>query len=238
MSNRPNIICTGILNTKGNEIKFIAEQVKKYGGNPIIMDLSLGDAVDWADISLEEVLKTNGTKKEDVFKSPRSTAIKMVGRAGVLKILELYETGNIDGIISWAGSVGTTTVTYVMRALPLGFPKIMLTDMATSDIGMWVGNKDIYIVNPTAEQGINLVTKKMIANAASAIVAMGKVGDVSEGTKPLAAITAYGTTTQTVNRVSEYLNNRGWDTIIIHQVGSGATMEDLIRAGLITAVYV
>ncbi|WHH57122.1 Tm-1-like ATP-binding domain-containing protein [Petroclostridium sp. X23] len=236
MNKKPNIICTGILNTKFTEIKFLAEQVKKYGGNPIVMDLSLGKEVGWADISLDEVLASTGTQKEDVFAAPRSTAIEMVGKAGEIKIQELYNEGKVDGIISWAGSVGTTTVTHVMRALPFGVPKIMLTDMASSDVSMWLGNKDIYIVNPTAEQGINVVTRKMVANAAAAVVAMAKTGDVSGESRPLAAITAYGTTTPTVKRCTEYMESRGWDTIIIHQVGTGATMEDLIRSGQITAI--
>jgi len=237
MDKKPNIICAGILDTKYNEIKFLAEQVKKYGGNPIIMELSLGRSVGWADISLDEVLAATGTKKEDVFAAPRSTAIEMVGNAGAAKIMELYNKGMVDGIISWAGSVGTTTVTYVMRALPFGVPKIMLTDMASGDISMWVGNKDIYIVNPTAEQGINIVTRKMVANAASAVVAMAKVGDIkTEEMRPLMAITSYGTTTPNVNRCKAFFEARGWDVIVIHQVGTGATMEDLIRSGEITAL--
>lgn len=237
MEKKPNIICTGILNTKFNEIKFLAEQVKHYGGNPIIMELSLGQSVDWADIPLDEVLRANNTKKEDVFAAPRSTAIGMVGRAGAIKIMELYEQGKVDGIISWAGSVGTTTVTHVMRALPFGVPKIMLTDMAAGDVSMWLGNKDIYLVNPTAEQGINIVTRKMVANAAAAVVAMAKVGSVkTEDSRPLVAITAYGTTTPNVNRCTAFMQSRGWDSIIIHQVGTGATMEDLIRSGDITAI--
>jgi uncharacterized protein (UPF0261 family) len=153
MNKNPNIICTGMLNTKFNEIKFLAEQVRSYGGNPIIMDLSLSQAVDWADVTLADVLAANNTKKEDVFAAPRATAIGMVGKAGAVKIMELFDGGMVDGIISWAGSVGTTTVTHVMRALPFGVPKIMLTDMASGDVSMWLGNKDIYIVNPTAEQG-------------------------------------------------------------------------------------
>lgn len=160
-----------------------------------------------------------------------------MGEAGAVKIMQMYENGEVDGIISWAGSMGTTTVTYLMRALPFGVPKIMMTDMASSDVSVWLGNKDIYIMNPTAEQGVNRVTKKMVANAAAAVVAMAKVGEIDEKeTRPLMAITAYGTTTMTVNACSAYWNERGWDTIIIHQVGTGATMEDLIRAGMITAI--
>jgi uncharacterized protein (UPF0261 family) len=234
---RPKIVCAGMCNTKGPEIKYLAQMVAEYGGEPIIMDLSLGAAVDWADVSLHDVLAASGTKLEDVFAAPRATAIELVGHAGALKIVELHERGMCDGIISWAGSVGTTTATRVMRALPFGVPKIMLTDMASSDVRNWLGNKDIYIVNPTAEQGINIVTQKAVANAAAAVVAMANVPEVPAGSRPLAAITSYGTTTPTVLRCQAYMNERGWDASVFHAVGIGATMEDLIRSGLIAAIY-
>ena len=233
---KPMIVCAGMCNTKGAEIRYLAEQVGVRGGVPVIMDLSLGAAVDWADVSLGEVLAATGTRMEDVFAAPRAKAIDLVGRAGAVKILELHAAGRCDGIISWAGSVGTTTATRVMRALPFGVPKIMLTDMASSDVSMWLGNKDIYIVNPTAEQGINVVTQKAVANAAAAVVAMALVPEVPRGSRPLAAITSYGSTTPTVRRCAEFMESRGWDASIFHAVGVGATMEDLIRSGLITAI--
>ena len=42
MDRKPNIIVTGMLDTKFNEIRFLADQVAVYGGNPVVMDLSLG----------------------------------------------------------------------------------------------------------------------------------------------------------------------------------------------------
>ena len=233
---RPAIVCVGMCNTKGTEIRYLAEQVGEQGGEPVIMDISLGAAVDWADVPLAEVLAADGTRIEDVFAAPRADAINLVGHAGATKILQLRAAGRCDGIISWAGSVGTTTATQIMRALPFGVPKVMLTDMASSDVSMWLGNKDIYIVNPTAEQGINAVTKMAIANAAAAVVAMAKVPEIPAGSKPLAAITSYGSTTPTVRRCAEFMELRGWDVSVFHAVGVGATMEDLIRSGLITAL--
>jgi uncharacterized protein (UPF0261 family) len=234
--NKPTIVCTGMCNTKSAEIKYLAEQVAAQGGTPLIMDISLGAAVDWADISLEEVLASTGTSVADVFSAPRASAIDLVGHAGSVKILELHAIGKCDGIISWAGSVGTTTATRVMRALPFGVPKVMLTDMASSDVSMWLGNKDIFIVNPTAEQGINVVTRKAVANAAAAVVAMASVPEIPAGSRPLAAITSYGSTTPTVLRCVEFMEKRGWDASVFHAVGVGATMEDLIRSGMITAI--
>ncbi len=234
---KPKIICPGILNTKGNEIRFLAEEIAKYGGQPITMDLSLGGEVDWADITLDEVLATNDTSKEDVFKSSRSEAIDLVGNAGAIKIMELYEKGEVDGIISWAGTVGTSAITIVMRALPMGVPKMMLCSAASGDVSKWVGNKDIYMINMIAEKGVNRVIRKAVANSAAGIVNMARVGEIKDDeVRPLAALTAYGTTTPTVMKCEKHLEERGWDTIIIHQVGTGATMEDLIRSGDITAV--
>ncbi len=235
---KPKIICAGILNTKGDEIKFLAEQVTKYGGEANIMDLSLGEEVDWADIKLSEVLSTNNTSTDEVFKASRSDAIEIVGRAGAAKMLELFSRGEIDGVITWAGSVGTSVVTMAMRALPIGIPKIALCTLASGNVSHWLGNKDIYITNPIAEKGINRVTRKIVANAAAGIVNMARVGEIKgEDVRPLSALTAYGTTTPAVMKCAKFMESKGWDTIIIHQVGTGATMEDLIRSGQITSVF-
>lgn len=237
MQTRPAIVVAGMCNTKGAELRFVAEQVAEHGGAPLIMDLSLGGGVDWADVTLAEVLAATDTAPEAVYAAPRAAAIDLVGHAGAAKILELHAAGRCDGIISWAGAVGTTTATMVMRALPFGVPKVMLSDMVASDISRWVGTKDIWMVNPTAEQGINLVTRRAVANAAAAVVAMARLPDLPGGDRPLCAITAYGSTTPTVARCSAYMEARGWDVAIFHAVGvPGATMEDLIREGEITAV--
>ncbi|HUX22450.1 MAG TPA: Tm-1-like ATP-binding domain-containing protein [Spirochaetia bacterium] len=238
LGHRPNIVCIGILDTKGEEIRFLAEEVTKAGGKATIMDVGLGVESTWADIPLGEVLSSTGSKVEEVFALDRTSAIEVVGNAGAKKIVELYEKGLVDGIIAWSGGVGTTVATIVMRALPIGVPKIMLSTLASGDVSNWVGNKDIYMVNPISEKGINRVTMRIVANAAAAIVAMGRVPAEPQGTaKPLVALTAYGTTTPAVVRCQHHMEAKGWDTIVVHQVGTGATMEDLIRSGHITAVF-
>ncbi|WP_315334758.1 Tm-1-like ATP-binding domain-containing protein [Propionibacterium acidifaciens] len=234
---RPVIVCAGMCNTKGNEIRFLAEKVRGFGGDPLILDLSLGASVDFADIPVREVLAAVGVEQAStVFTAPRSEAIETVGAAGAAMAQRLVEEGRLDGIISWAGSVGTTTVTRVMRALPFGVPKIMLTDMASADVSMWLGNKDIFIASPTAEQGINAVTYRIVSNACAAVVAMAKVPNEAPDVKPLAAVTSYGTTTPTQLHITRFFESKGWDCGTFHAVGVGATMEDLIRSGVITAV--
>jgi len=187
---------------------------------------------------LSEVLAADQIAMADVFKASRTEAIDLVGRAGAKKILELHRDDQVDGVIAWAGSVGTSVATRIMRALPIGFPKIMMCTLAAGDVSSWLGNKDIYIVNPISEIGVNRVTYQIVNNAASAIVAMAAAKTSQpKQQRPLVALTAYGTTTPTVMKCAKFMEQRGWDTIVIHQVGTGATMEDLIRSGQITAVY-
>lgn len=246
MNRKPNIICAGMLDTKGDEIRYLASQVKERGGNPVVMDVSLGHETDWADVTLRESLSMTGNTPEDVFILARAAAIDIVARAGTAKILELYQKGQVDGIIGWAGGIGTTVVTHLMRALPLGLPKVMLATGASGNTSRWLGVSDIYISNPISEKGINMLTKMTVNNGVCAVVAMAKEWveklerDAVDGRKPerpMAAVTLYGTTTAAAIRCDDHMKKKGWDTLYFHQVGSGAAMEDLIRGGAIKAVF-
>lgn len=246
MNRKPNIICAGMLDTKGDEIRYLAKQVKERGGNPVIMDVSLGHESDWADITLKESLAMTGNVPEDVFILARAAAIDIVAKAGTAKILELYQKGSVDGIIGWAGGIGTTVVTHLMRALPLGLPKVMLATGASGNTRRWLGVSDIYISNPISEKGINKLTKMTVNNGVCAVVSMAKEWVYRkecekekeyEPERPMAAVTLYGTTTAAAIRCDDHMKKKGWDTLYFHQVGSGAAMEDLIRSGDIKAVF-
>lgn len=246
MNRKPNIICAGMLDTKGDEIRYLARQVEERGGNPVIMDVSLGHETDWADITLRESLAMTGNTTEDVFVLARAAAIDIVAKAGTAKILELYQQGKVDGIIGWAGGIGTTVVTHLMRALPLGLPKVMLATGASGNTSRWLGVSDIYISNPISEKGINKLTKMTVNNGVCAVVSMAKEWverkerekeQEPEPERQMAAVTLYGTTTAAAIRCDDHMKKKGWDTLYFHQVGSGAAMEDLIRSGDIKAVF-
>lgn len=242
MTRKPNIVCAGTLDMKEKEIRYLAEQIEIRGGNPVVMDVSLGHEVEWADISLRETLAMTGNQPEDVFILARSSAIDIVEKAGTAKIMELYRQGKVDGIIGWAGGIGTTLLTHMMRALPLGLPKVMLATGASGNTRRWLGASDIYISNPISERGINKMTKLTVGNGVCAVVAMAKEWverqeAQAEKEPPMAAVTLYGTTTAAAVRCEEHMKKRGWDMLSFPQSGSGAIMEDLIRGGDIKAVF-
>ncbi len=238
MSDKPKIIVAGVLDTKGNEIRFIADRVKAAGGEPLILELSVGKEVGWADIGLSKVLARAGSKPEEIFAMERGKASEIIVTGAIKLVAELLAAGQVDGIIAMAGSMGTSMATRIMQTLPIGVPKIMLSTMASGDVRPYVGTKDIGMLYPIAEVGLNRVTRKILNNAAGAVVGMAKIPEPEKvEEKPLIGCMMFGVTTPAVLRASKYFEDKGYDVMINHAVGSGGrSMEELIEDGYIIGI--
>ncbi len=238
MNKRPNILIAGILDTKGQEIKFLANRVKAAGGEPTVLELSVGCEVGWADISVGRILQEVGRNKEDVFSLDRSKASAIIVEGAKEIAAQLLAEGKLDGIISYGGSMGASMATRIMQSLPLGIPKFMLTTMASGDVSPYVGTKDICMMYPIAEAGLNKVTRTILSNAAGAVVGMAaspKLEVADE--RPLIGCMMFGVTTPCVLRAAKYFEGRGYDVLINHAVGSGGrSLEELIRDGFVVGV--
>mgnify|MGYP001274456837 CR=1 FL=1 len=235
---KPKILVAGILDTKGDEIRYIAEQVKIAGGEPTILELSVGEEVGWADIGLSQILSRIGKKPEELYKVDRHQASAWVTEAAVKYVRDLVEQGKVDGIISYGGSMGASIATAVMQDMPIGIPKMMLTTMASGDIRSYIGTKDICMMYPIAEAGLNKLTKRILSNAAYGIVGMASAPELaSEDEKPLLGCMMFGVTTPCVLRASKTLEDQGYDVIINHAIGTGGrSMEQLIDDGFIQGI--
>jgi uncharacterized protein (UPF0261 family) len=137
------------------------------------------------------------------------------------------------------GTQGTTLSAKVMRALPYGFPKVMVSTMASGNVAPWVDIKDITMMfSVTDILGLNPVSRKILANAAGAVCGMANV-DVRlvQGEKPLVAVTTVGITTQGAMKAIKVLEAAGYETIVFHAIGPGGrAMEQMMKEGIIGAV--
>jgi len=232
------VLLMGILDTKGEEIKFLTDQVKASGGEAIVMELTVsGKPVGWADISIEDVAKEAGLKGEDLSKMVRVKAAEHVVEGGIKIARKLYERGKINAVIAHGGSLGTSIATRIMRSLPYGPAKIMMSTMSSGDCRPYIDIKDIAMWYPVAEKGVNSVTMPILASAAGAVVGAAKAPQPKREAKPLIGYTLFGTTTPCANAASGYLKEREFDSMSIHAVGSGGrTMETLIKEGYIKGI--
>jgi uncharacterized protein (UPF0261 family) len=160
--------------------------------------------------------------------------------AGASRIVsELMAEGKAHGIVAMGGTQGTTLSTAVMRALPYGVPKVMVSTMASGNVAPWVDIKDITMMfSVTDILGLNPVMRKILANAAGAVCGMASIDVALERDgKPLVAVTTVGITTQGAMKAIEVLEAAGYETIVFHAIGPGGrAMEQLMEEGVIRAV--
>jgi len=239
MKGKPQIIVAGILDTKGAEIRFIADRVQAAGGEPVILDLSLRENTGWADVSHSLLLRRAGLRPEESPHLTRTEAAEIIVASAIEIVGEMLGQKKIDGMIAFGGSTGTSMATRIMRRLPIGMPKLVLSTMASGDVGPYIGTRDIAMLYPIAEVGLNAITRRVLNYSAAAIVAMSSPPALPlEDTKPIIACSMLGVTTPCVLRASERLKMSGYDVIINHAVGSGGrSMEELIAEGHIAGVF-
>ena len=218
------IAIVGTLDTKGEEIAYIKEIIRREGHNVLVIDVGTYDPAITPDISNEEVAKVAGVSiKELRDKADEGYAQDVMSRGLTTIVKRLYQEGKIDGIIAIGGGMGTAIATTAMRALPIGFPKVMVSTSKIVQAGIrwYVGSKDITIIHSVADiLGLNRVTKKVLANAAYAISGMVKA-EIPIETRKLAAATALGTTTKLLSYVRKGLEAKGYEIVVFHTVGPG-----------------
>lgn len=233
---KKKIVILGCMDTKGQEYAFIKEIIEKAGCDTMTIDVGvINPPLFKPDISRQEVAKAAGEDFDKLIKAgPTRDKIAPIMTEGAKKIVvNLVKDKKVDGIISCGGTQGTSLATNAMRELPVGFPKVMVSTMASGDTFKFVGLRDITMMNSVADiMGLNRVTRKILANAAGAICGMVKVDKDSMEDKQLIAITTVGVTTPGAMAAKKVLEDAGYETVVFHAVGTGGqAMEQLVKEG-------
>jgi uncharacterized protein (UPF0261 family) len=235
------IVVLATLDTKGHEAQYLREQIERVGDKALVVDVGVvGRPAAKADITREEIAEAGGTPLAQLLENPTREVAAPIMADGATKIVtDLAAEGKVHGIVAMGGTQGTTLATKVMRALPYGFPKVMVSTMASGNVAPWVDIKDITMMfSVTDILGLNPVTRKVLANAAGAACGMADVDVTLErGEKPLVAVTTVGITTQGAMKAIEVLEAGGYETIVFHAIGPGGrAMEQMMKEGIIGAV--
>jgi uncharacterized protein (UPF0261 family) len=235
------IVVLATLDTKGVEADYLAAQIRKLGHQPLLIDTGVvGHAAAQAHIGREEVAAAGGVPLSELLLHPDREKAAPIMTAGAIQLTgELVTTGKIHGIVSMGGTQGTTLSTKVMRSLPYGFPKVMVSTIASGNVAPFVDIKDITMMfSVTDILGLNPVMRKILANAAGAVCGMASMGEeIKPGERPLVAVTTVGITTQGAMQAVKVLEKAGFETIVFHAIGPGGrAMEQLMKEGVIGAV--
>jgi len=240
---KKTIVIIGTLDTKEAEAEYLKEQIRKLRCTPLLLDISLREykpKIVKPDISNEDVAKASGLSIKDVSSKERGEAAELMSKGASRIIKDLWDSGKINGVIGYGGGTGLSMLSLIMKNLPFGAPKLIVTTMAEM-AGRAIGAKDIVIFPSITDlaggEKINRIEAITLANAAGAIVGMVKAKPQLPSEKPLIVMSQFGVTTPCVQKAKEILENHGYEVVTFHAVGTGGrAMEDLIRSGIAVAV--
>ena len=225
------IYVVGTFDTKGLELRYIRDLIERAGASTLLVDVgTLGDSEE-VDVNSQIVAKHHPNEEVEVFNDDRGEAVTQMSIA--LKHFIGSRT-DIEGIISAGGSGGTALVTPAMRTLPVGTPKVMISTVASGNVEPYVGPNDICMIYSITDiQGLNRISRKVLANAAHAIAGMVKSSIPEVEIKPAIGLSMFGVTTSCIQAVVKELES-DFDCLVFHATGTGGqSMEKLVESGLV-----
>ena len=242
MTDHSAALLVATMDTKGPEARYLADCMKSEGVPVIIMDAGIrGTCETPVDITRQTVAQAGGSSLKEVQNIGHEGEALKVMTAGAVKCAQdLYDQVRFQGVIGLGGSMGTTLGTAVMRSLPVGVPKVMISTMASRDTRAFVGTKDIFMLHSVCDlSGLNRITRKVLYNGALAMTGMlgGAVARDDTSLKQLVFISTLGTTEACVQNIRRSLEENENEVIIFHTVGAGGkAMEEMISQEKVAAL--
>lgn len=231
------VLVAGTCDTKGAELAFIRDIIREAGLAVRLVDLSTSGRHSGAEVPAHLVAAFHPRGASAVFTGDRGASV-----AGMTEAFSRWiaRQEGVAGIISAGGSGGTAMVAPAMRALPVGVPKLIVSTVASGEVGRYVGPSDIMMMHSVADvQGLNAITREVLANAAHAMagmVAARLAAPRQVDTRPTVALSMFGVTTPCVQQTVALLGE-DYDCLVFHATGiGGQSMEKLIDSGKVGAV--
>jgi uncharacterized protein (UPF0261 family) len=234
------VLLIGTLDTKGREYEYVRDLIRSRGLQTFVLDAGvLGEPTFTPDSPAARTAEAGGASLGELReRHDRGYAIDIMGRGARALAVEMAAQGKFDGVISMGGSGGTSIGSTAMQALPVGMPKVMVSTMASGDVGPYVGVKDITMMYSVVDvSGLNSLSRRIFANAAGAVGGMVEQAVPKAEDKPLIGATMFGVTTPCVDRVRARMEADGYEMLVFHAVGSGGrSFEALISDGVFDGV--
>jgi uncharacterized protein (UPF0261 family) len=236
------IIMLGCFDTKGEDFSYLYKCLIDQGEQVISINTGVMEArVDFSiDFDAESIANSADTSLQKLRNSgDRGKAVEVMGKGVRIIITTLVSENKIKGAIGMGGGGGTYIALSAMQEIPLGIPKLCLTTIASKDLTLQMGSKDITLMPSIVDvAGLNSISRLLIKQAAAAISGMASVDiEDKEKTKGSIAISMFGNTTKCVDTCTDLLKHEGYDVLAFHATGNGGrTMETLIREGCFVAL--
>lgn len=231
----PKILIVGTGDTKSEELLFMAETVRRAGGTPVLMDVSvLKDPPYSPDYSRFDIAEAAGVSMDDIIHSgDENTSIALMAKGASALAETLHQSGLIDGAMLLGGSMGTDLALDVAGALPLGVPKLVISTIAHSHLlpPERISPDLMTILWSGGLYGLNEICRSVLSQAAGAVVGAARHCLKPRQDRPLVGMTSLGGSCLTYMRtLKPELEKRGYGVAVFHATGMGGRAFEAIAA--------
>jgi len=231
---KPSVYAIATLDTKGAEIAYIGDLIKRSGVEIVTLDVGTREPP----TITPDIDRCTIAAGRSVSTTDRGAAVTEMSHALRDFLVEHYAQGKIAGVIGIGGSGGTALITTAMRSLPIGLPKLMVSTVASGNTAPYIDSSDITMMYSVVDiAGLNAVSEKILANAAHAMIGMIQHETPQSRRLPTLGMTMFVVTTPCVTHVRQSLEKYGFDCLVFHAPGAGGrAMEQLVESSLIRGV--
>ena len=224
------IAVVGTFDSKAEEHIFLKKQIEQRGLRALT--INVGTRVP-SPVPVDIDLFQNVTENVPDIPEGRDNIISVMLQEAKARINKLHGDGKISGIISAGGGTGTHICTTIMRELPLGVPKVMVSTVASRNMADIVSTKDITMIHSVADLlGVNSISGKILDKAAAAICAMSQSQWRPAEEKKRIALPFFGFITAGAEATRSALEALGYEVVAFHANGTGGmAMEELAAEG-------
>ncbi len=237
---KKQLLVIATLDTKGREAKYIKDCSRELGVNPILMDIgTLTDPLTTPDLTRHDLVAAAGYDLCRFIRDrDRSGAVRAVQEGGIIQANRLLEEGKLHGVLGVGGGTGTAIVTAIMRSLPFGLPKVVVSTVASRDVREYVGTKDIVMFHSVADiLGFNEFIRLILGQASHAVCGMIEKGSRIVIRRPMIGVTAYGINSSCALQAEPLLETKGYEMVAFHANGCGGmALEEFIAQSLLVGV--
>ncbi len=230
MGKKAVIAVVGTFDSKGEEHLFLKNAIEAREYKTLTINVGTKSPSTFpADMDLFTEMRQN----DDAPAGDRDQAIGAMIARGRVVVADLHRCGDIAGIVSAGGGSGTHLCTSIMKVLPLGVPKVMVSTVASRDMSEVVGTRDMTMMHSVVDLlGVNSISGGILDRAAAAVCAMAGSRWHTQEERQRVALSFFGFITPAAESIRANLENMGYEVIAFHANGTGGmAMEELAAEG-------
>jgi uncharacterized protein (UPF0261 family) len=139
------------------------------------------------------------------------------------ELVRRHARGELAGVMAVGGATGSALVAPTLKRLPLGVPKVLVSPIVAGDTAPYIETTDTVLVAPI----VDFVGRSAYADAAlerAVTIMAALVADVApypDGSRTHIAATAFGVTSDLVERLAGHLAREGKCLAVFSANGSG-----------------